>query len=139
MRARQVDRSRIVPVIKDRQWIDDTRAQVVKDGAAKLPRHKVETFNDDLMIVYAEDDPTRTRYIPSGEDIGVAEALRRRPPAPSLGGDHLDQGPLRGTAADRGARKTGAHEPFGAAPPLQGGHGDEPDPVPEAAAAAESS
>lgn len=75
--ARKVDRSRVVPVIKDRQWIDDTRAQLIKDGATKLPGHKVEDFNEHLMIVYAEDDPLRTRYLASAEDVGVAGAELR--------------------------------------------------------------
>ncbi|HST58732.1 MAG TPA: AraC family transcriptional regulator [Longimicrobium sp.] len=63
-------------------------------------------------------------------------AIGDGPPAPGVRGDRLDQGALRGTAAGGGAREPGAHEPVGAAPPLQGGDVHEPHPVSEAAAAA---
>lgn len=76
--AGKVDRSRIVPVIKDRQWIDEVRAQLVKEGAAaKVPEHKVEHFNEHLVIVYAEDDQQRTRYLSAAEDVGVKGAALR--------------------------------------------------------------
>ena len=75
--AGRLDRSRVVPVIKDRKWLDDMRAQLIKEGATKSFAHKVEDFNAHLVIVYAEDDPQRTRYLAAAEDVGVAGAELR--------------------------------------------------------------
>jgi len=65
----KVDRSRIVPVIKDKQWIDDNVSALKARGLEAA--FVFDRFNNDLVIVYAEDDPARTRYLMSGEDLGV--------------------------------------------------------------------
>jgi uncharacterized protein YtpQ (UPF0354 family) len=65
----KLDRSRIVPVIKDRQWLVELHDMFKKQG--KPQEHLSESFNDELVIVYAEDDPTRVRYLTMSEDIGV--------------------------------------------------------------------
>src|SRR5215475_3164462 len=57
--AAGLDRSRIVPVIKDRKWVEDLRKTLEARGT---PQESLfEPFNNELVIVYAEDDPTRTR------------------------------------------------------------------------------
>jgi uncharacterized protein YtpQ (UPF0354 family) len=74
----KLDPSRIVPVIKDRAWIEDMRKQVTNAGK-KPPEPLVDDFNTHLVIVYAEDTPARTRYLDAAEDLGLARAdLRAR-------------------------------------------------------------
>jgi uncharacterized protein YtpQ (UPF0354 family) len=72
----KLDRSRIIPVIKDRQWLLDLQ-KTLKAQGDKAPEHLSESFNDELIIVYAEDDPTRMRYLTTDEDIGVGRAELR--------------------------------------------------------------
>ena len=65
----KLDHSRIVPVIKDRKWLDDLHKMHKAQG--KDQEHLSESFNNELVVVYAEDDPTRMRYLTTSEDIGV--------------------------------------------------------------------
>jgi hypothetical protein len=65
--AAALDRSRIVPVVKDRQWLADLHSTLKARGIAQPPEFLVEDFADELIVVYAEDDPNRTRYLTSGE------------------------------------------------------------------------
>jgi len=65
-----LDRSRIVPVIKDRQWLLDLQQTLKARGAEQ--EHLSERFNNELVIIYAEDDPTRMRYLTTRDDIGVS-------------------------------------------------------------------
>jgi uncharacterized protein YtpQ (UPF0354 family) len=58
-----VDRSRIVPVIKDRGWFAEIQATTKARGAGPLPEYVSEDFNDELMIFYAEDTPSNIRYL----------------------------------------------------------------------------
>lgn len=62
---RTLDRSLIVPVIKDRAWIADTHKAMQGRGAdAKdLPDYVFEALNDELVIVYAEDSPKSVSYV----------------------------------------------------------------------------
>jgi uncharacterized protein YtpQ (UPF0354 family) len=74
-----VDRSRIVPVIKDRAWFAEMEATLKARGAGPPPEYVSEDFNDELMIFYAEDTPSNIRYLVSKrlEEVGVArEGLR---------------------------------------------------------------
>ncbi len=66
----KVDRTRIVPVIKDRQWVDDNVAGLKARGLQT--GFVFDKLNKDLVVVYAEDDPARTRYLMAGEDLGIA-------------------------------------------------------------------
>ena len=90
----KLDRSRIVPVIKDRQWLLDLHRTLKSQG--KDQEHLSDTFNNELVIVYAEDDPTRIRYLTTSEDVGVGrqelkalavENLRRILPKIEMRGD----------------------------------------------------
>jgi uncharacterized protein YtpQ (UPF0354 family) len=65
----KLDRSRVVPVIKDRQWLVDLHKMHKAQGNDQ--EHLSESFNNELIVVYAEDDPTRMRYLTTSEDIGV--------------------------------------------------------------------
>jgi uncharacterized protein YtpQ (UPF0354 family) len=66
-----LDRTRIVPVIKDRPWLDETntrvRAQIGKDA----PGVAADDFNKELVIIYALDDPNRIRYLMKDELAGI--------------------------------------------------------------------
>jgi uncharacterized protein YtpQ (UPF0354 family) len=58
-----VDRTRIVPVIKDRPWLEETRQALLSRGAKEIPEHVYEDFGRDLIILYAEDSPNNIRYL----------------------------------------------------------------------------
>jgi uncharacterized protein YtpQ (UPF0354 family) len=62
--AGKLDRARIIPVIKDRPWVESIQRSL---GYEPL----FEDFNGELIVVYAEDSDTRTRYLNAKEDVGV--------------------------------------------------------------------
>ena len=74
--AAGLDRTRIIPVIKDRQWLDELHNTLKAKGFAQ--QHLADRFNDELVIVYAQqDDPNRMRYLTTQEDFGLSrEELR---------------------------------------------------------------
>ena len=51
----------------ERQWLTDLHNTLKGDGVGKPPEFLVDDFNDELIVVYAEDDPNRTRYLTSDE------------------------------------------------------------------------
>jgi uncharacterized protein YtpQ (UPF0354 family) len=66
-----VDRSRIIPVIKDRAWLAETRQALIARGAKELAEHVYEDFSPELVILYAEDSPTNIRYLgPTDLELG---------------------------------------------------------------------
>jgi uncharacterized protein YtpQ (UPF0354 family) len=73
--AEGVDRTRIVPVIKDRPWLEETRRALRDRGAKEVPEHVYEDFSRDLVILYAEDSPTNIRYL-TPEDLTRAGVER---------------------------------------------------------------
>jgi uncharacterized protein YtpQ (UPF0354 family) len=62
---RRVDRARIVPLIKDRPWLEETRQGLLSRGVkeADISEYVFEDFSPDLIIVYAEDSPKNVRYL----------------------------------------------------------------------------
>src|SRR5258707_7119676 len=62
-----LDRSRIVPVIKTRQWIVDLHNGLKTGGVT--PEHLFDDFNNELVVVYAEDGEKRMRYLTTAENI----------------------------------------------------------------------
>ena len=73
--AAMPDRAGIVPVVKDRQWINDN-VKALRDRGVNVD-FVYDELNDDLVVVYAEDGGTRVRYLMSNEDLGVdREGLR---------------------------------------------------------------
>ena len=66
----KVDRTRIVPLIKDRSWLAGVRSELKAQGLVQ--KILSERFNDELIIAYAEDHPTKFRYLPIDADIGVS-------------------------------------------------------------------
>lgn len=67
------ERQNIIPVIKDRAWMSESikARQAARGGAAFQYVH--EDFNEDLVIVYAEDRPTNIHYFEASalKDAGV--------------------------------------------------------------------
>jgi len=70
-----VDRTRIVPVIKDRPWLEETRQALLSRGATEVPEHVYEDFSPDLIILYAEDSPKNIRYL-RPKDLELAKIER---------------------------------------------------------------
>jgi uncharacterized protein YtpQ (UPF0354 family) len=70
-----VDRSRIVPLIKDRPWLEETRRALLSRGAKEVPEHVYEDFSPDLIILYAEDSPKNIRYV-GPKDLELAKIER---------------------------------------------------------------
>ncbi|HEX2853027.1 MAG TPA: DUF1444 family protein [Opitutaceae bacterium] len=60
--ANELQRDRIVPIIKDRAWLEEMRAVQPKGEKTSKPGQVWEDYNEDLVIVYAEDSPRNIRY-----------------------------------------------------------------------------
>jgi hypothetical protein len=65
-----LDRTRIVPVIKDKQWLAEIQNGLRAQGGQTIPDFAVERFNNELIIAYAQDDPVRMRYLTTAELAG---------------------------------------------------------------------
>jgi uncharacterized protein YtpQ (UPF0354 family) len=61
--SESIDKTRIVPVVKDRPWIEEARNAMIARGAKKLPENVFEDLNSDLVVLYAEDSPKNIRYL----------------------------------------------------------------------------
>jgi uncharacterized protein YtpQ (UPF0354 family) len=61
-KSEELDRSLIVPIIKDRPWLEETRKAMMDRGAKQVPETVHEDLNSDLIILYAEDSPKNIRY-----------------------------------------------------------------------------
>lgn len=75
-KSEPVDRNLIVPVIKDRPWLEETRQALAARGATKFPEHVYEDLNADLIVLYAEDSPKNIRYI-GPKDLEEAHIERK--------------------------------------------------------------
>ncbi|HYC70925.1 MAG TPA: DUF1444 family protein [Opitutaceae bacterium] len=71
----KVDRTRIVPVVKDRGWIAESRQAMKDRGAKNGDEVFFETLGPDVVVMYAEDRPTSIRYL-SAKDLDQAEVSR---------------------------------------------------------------
>jgi len=71
-----LDRAQIVPIIKDRRWLAEMEATLRARGISSPPDHLFERYNDELIVLYAEDTPNNIRYLgPKDlEGAGVARA-----------------------------------------------------------------
>lgn len=90
-----IDASRIVPVIKDKAWLEEIRANVPEDKQDNMPGGVREDLNDALLIIYAEDTPSNINYFTQKDfaklDIPAAQIralavpnLRRLLPKPEV-------------------------------------------------------
>jgi len=58
-----VDRARIVPVVKDRPWLVETQEALKARGSKKVPEYVYEDINNELIVIYAEDNPKNIKYL----------------------------------------------------------------------------
>lgn len=72
---RPVDRTRIVPIVKDRGWVEEMRAATKGKGGEVAPEIVHEPYNADLLIAYAEDSPKNIRYL-KPDDLAPARVER---------------------------------------------------------------
>src|SRR5262249_9664808 len=66
-----LDRTHIVPVIKDRPWLDETNGRIRAQTSPNTPGLAADDFNNELVIVYALDDPNRMRYLAADEVAAI--------------------------------------------------------------------
>lgn len=60
------DRAKIIPVVKNRAWLEETARMSREQGGGKLPDLVYDDLNADLIIVYAEDSAKNVRYFSTG-------------------------------------------------------------------------
>jgi hypothetical protein len=70
----KLDHSKIVPVVKNRKWLEDAERQIKAAGVEQ--KQLVDDFVDDLVVAYAEDTEKIFRYIARHEYKGRWEHLR---------------------------------------------------------------
>ncbi len=58
-----VDRTRIVPIIKDKDWPHDVNANCKNGEGERSLELYYEDYNEELIVMYAEDTPKNTRYL----------------------------------------------------------------------------
>jgi uncharacterized protein YtpQ (UPF0354 family) len=68
----KVDRNRIVAIVKDRPWVKEIRQSLSSSGR-NMAESVYDDYNEDLVIVYAEDAPKSIRYLTPGQlaDLGI--------------------------------------------------------------------
>jgi hypothetical protein len=69
-----LDRSRVVPVIKTKQWPEVLRRAAQANGPAA--EYLIEPLNSELVVAYAEDTPSAIRFLTTRDDVGDRAALR---------------------------------------------------------------
>jgi uncharacterized protein YtpQ (UPF0354 family) len=70
----KLDRSRIVPILKDRGWVE----VMARRGREQTPPLELvaEPFNSDLVVVYAENRLGTLRILSNRDDVGDRARLR---------------------------------------------------------------
>ncbi|WP_265593177.1 DUF1444 family protein [Verrucomicrobium sp. BvORR034] len=63
LQDKKLDPTRIIPIVKDRAWIEETRQALASYGNGEAPEHIIEGLNDELVILYAEDTENNIRYL----------------------------------------------------------------------------
>lgn len=86
-RQKQVDRSRIIPIIKDRGWLVEIANSLKSRGLNSIPDNVFEELTDELVVVYAEDTPTNIRYLTLAnlQESGLTQAQLRPLAVKNLG------------------------------------------------------
>lgn len=71
LQDKKLDPTRIVPILKDRAWIEETRQALATRGDGTAPEQISEGLNEELVILYAEDTENNIRYL-SHSDLAEA-------------------------------------------------------------------
>jgi len=58
-----INRDRIVPVVKDKDWLREVNEAVKARGGEKEMENVHEVYNEELVIAYAEDTPNNIHYL----------------------------------------------------------------------------
>ena len=68
-----LERSRdaIIPIVKDRGWLEEIRESMRRMGNEKVQDNLYEDLNDDLVVVYAIDTPSNIAYLNPDELEGL--------------------------------------------------------------------
>ena len=61
--VRKLNRARIIPVLKNRMWLEEVRAVAKAKGTPEAPGLVYDPFGEELIMVYAEDNPNSLRYV----------------------------------------------------------------------------
>lgn len=63
--SKEVDRARIVPIVRDKPWLEqfEKDRDRAEHGKKDLPESVYEELNSDLIVIYAEDSPSSIRYL----------------------------------------------------------------------------
>ncbi len=73
--AAGLERSRdaIIPIVKDRDWLEEIRLSMQRMGSGKVQENVYEDINDALVVVYAIDTPSNIAYLSPDEleSLGV--------------------------------------------------------------------
>lgn len=73
--AAGLERSRdaIIPIVKDRGWLEEIRLSMQRMGSGKAQENVYEDINDALIVVYAIDTPSNIAYLSPDEleSLGV--------------------------------------------------------------------
>ncbi len=71
--AAGLERSRdaIIPIVKDRGWLEEIRESMQRMGSEKIQDNVYEEINDDLVVVYAIDTPSNIAYLNPDELEGL--------------------------------------------------------------------
>ncbi len=73
--AAGLERSRdaIIPIVKDRGWLEEIRLSMQRVGSGKAQENVYEDINDALIVVYAIDTPSNIAYLSPDEleSLGV--------------------------------------------------------------------
>lgn len=73
--AAGLERSRdaIIPIVKDRGWLEEIRQSMQRMGSGKAQENVYEDINDALIVVYAIDTPSNIAYLSPDEleSLGV--------------------------------------------------------------------
>ncbi len=70
-RSGAVEKSRIVAILKDRAWVEDVNQAIKERGQGKPIGSIHEPYNEELVIVYAEDTPHNVQYLTSDGFAGL--------------------------------------------------------------------
>lgn len=75
----QIDRSRVIPIVKDRGWLVEIARSLQGRGLNSASENVFEEFADELVVVYAEDTPTSIRYLTGAslKESGLTQAELR--------------------------------------------------------------
>lgn len=71
LQDKKLDPTRIIPIVKDRAWIEETRQALASHGDGTASEQISEGLNEELVILYAEDTENNIRYL-SHSDLADA-------------------------------------------------------------------